>query len=170
MPLKDGLFLWTSKVTRTKSTNRNHRQHWHNHQIPAIIKSSLILVTYIILPWTYIQKLPCPCSSHFFHSALKTHKKKTPTPQGPPFPSKEKCVFLIPNSHPKKRSTNNLDRASAGPPKSPETPEAKRIGEKTLPRKTRWFFPTKNGRSIGGPGLNWSALKVITKKASQERF
>lgn len=35
-------FLWTSKVARTKSTNRNHRQHWHNLHNHQIIPYNLL--------------------------------------------------------------------------------------------------------------------------------
>ena len=128
-----GLFLWTFKVARTKATNRNHRQHWHNHQIIAynLYHSPMNLHSKIVMSM-FIPFLPF---------RPKNIKKKH-----------QKVCVSDPQLWPEKRSTNNLDRASAGPPKSPETPDAKTVDA--------W----------GGPGLNCSALKSHHKKHHKSGF
>ena len=113
---------------------------WHHHQIPAIIKSSL--KTYIMLPWIYIQKLSCPSSSHFFHSALKhaknthTHTQQHHRGRGHPSPPNHLWIEL-------------------------------RLGlqshRKRLTPKAEGFFPPKPVEALGVPG----SLKCF-KKSSQK--
>ena len=97
-------------------------------------------------PMNLHPKIAMPMFISFLPFRPKTHTNKNTNTTGATLPLERKvCVSDPPTLTQKRGPQTSLDRASAGPPKSPETPDAKTRG---------FFFLPKTVEALGVPGLN----------------